>query len=298
VLAGKLLGIPVLGTHAHSWVMAFDDERQAFAAFARAMPNNCVFLVDTYGSINGIKNAIAVALEMQSQGFAAIGIRLDSGDLAYFSKRAREMLDAAGLYNAKVMASNELDEYVITSLKRQGAKINAWGVGTKLITAYDHPALSGVYKLTAIRTPSGAWRYKLKLSEQKAKMSIPGVLQVHRYFDASGKMIADAIAETSEDPVQVDRIIDPNDNLKRKRLTAAVRSEPLLEPVFAKGALYITPPSLSAIRERVNAQLAMLDESHKRFEYPHIYPVGLSPRLNELRDAMIQRERDRLNGSD
>ena len=298
VLAGKLFGIPVVGTHAHSWVMAFAEEKQAFTAFAETMPDNCVFLVDTYGSINGIRNAIEVGLTLREQGHQLTGVRLDSGDLAYFSKRAREMLDAAGLPEVMVVASSELDEYVITSLKNQGAQINSWGVGTKLVTAYDDPALSGVYKLSAIRTEDGEWQYKMKLSEQKAKMSIPGVLQVHRYFDKDDKMVADAIMETTEDPSQVKRIINPNDNLNRKRLSRAVRSEPLLAAVFEQGKLVAASPELATIRDRVQQQLMPLDESHKRFEYPHIYPVGLSPRLNEVRDTMIQHERERLNGTD
>ena len=297
VLAGKLMGIPVVGTHAHSWVMAFEEEQQAFQAFAEAMPDNCVFLVDTYGSINGVRNAIKVGRELRENGHELLGIRLDSGDLAYFSKRAREMLDEAGMQNAAVVASSELDEYVITSLKNQGAKISVWGVGTKLITAYDDPALAGVYKLSAIRNDKNEWIYKLKLSEQKAKMSIPGVLQVHRYFDEDNKMIADGIMEVDENPNQVKRIIDPQDNLNRKKLSAAVRSEPLLQPLFEKGRLLTEPPKLEKIRRRVQEQLNMLDESHKRFEYPHIYPVGLSPKLNQIRDTMIQHERERLNGN-
>ncbi len=295
VLAGKLLGIPVVGTHAHSWVMAFDDEREAFAAYARALPENCVFLVDTYGSISGIHNAISVARELRERGTEIIGVRLDSGDLAYFSKRARAMLDEAGFTEAKVMASNELDEYVITSLKQQGARIDAWGVGTKLVTAYDDPALSGVYKLTAIEGADGQWQYKLKLSDQKSKMSIPGLLQVYRYFDDQDLMIADAIAIEDEPVTAIDRIIDPNDNLRRKRLHQARRCEPLLAPLYRAGRRLAEPPSLQAVRDRVQAQLAHLDASHKRFDLPHIYPVGLSPHLNDIRDGMIQRERGRLN---
>lgn len=295
VLAGKLYGIPVVGTHAHSWVMTFDDERESFAAYARALPDNCVFLVDTYGSINGVRNAIAVGRELREQGHEMIGIRLDSGDLAYFSKRARAMLDEAGFPDAKVVASNELDEYVITSLKLQGAKIDMWGVGTKLVTAYDDPALTGVYKLTAIRDGRGEWQYKLKLSDQKSKMSIPGLLQVYRHYHEAGRMMADVIADHDEPPEAIDQIVDPNDNLRRKRLGRSVRFEPLLQPLYRAGELLTDPPGLERIRERLSDQLGMLDDSHKRFEYPHIYPVGLSPRLNDLRDDMIQRERDRLN---
>lgn len=297
VLAGKLLGVPVLGTHAHSWVMSFPEEREAFEAFAQAMPNNCVFLVDTYGTINGIRNAIAVARELRERGHEVNGIRLDSGDLAYFSKRARQMLDEAGFPKALIMASNELDEYVITSLKLQDAKVNAWGVGTKLVTAHEDPALSGVYKLTAIRAPGADWQYKLKLSEQKAKMSVPGILQVHRFYDNDGKLMADAVAGVSEDPTKISQIIDPNDNTHQKKLRGHTYSEPLLTPLFVHGELTSLPVPLTQIRDYAQAQLQVLDESHKRFEFPHLYPVGLSPQLNQMRDEMIYRERERLNGA-
>ena len=297
VLAGKILGIPVVGTHAHSWVMSFDEELESFRAFARAMPNNCVFLVDTYGSENGIRNAIAVGKELQEQGYRMVGVRLDSGDLAYFSKLARKLLDEAGFTEAAVMASNELDEYVITSLKLQGAQLSAWGVGTKLITAHNDPALSGVYKLTAIRHPeSNDWQYRLKLSEQKIKMTVPGILQVYRCLDGEGLMIADAIAGVDEDPQSIPMIIDPNDNTHRKKLNRVARREPLLVPVYEKGRLVRPTPDLQQVRGRVRTQLEHLDNSHKRFEYPHIYPVGLSPDLNQMRDEMIYQQRERLNG--
>ena len=290
VLAGKLLGIPVMGTHAHSWVMAFDTELEAFRAFASAMPDNCVFLVDTYGSLQGVRNAIEVAQELKRDGHNPIGVRLDSGDLAYFAKAARRMLDEAGLQDMVVMASNELDEYVMRSLKLQGAPIGAWGVGTKLVTAKDDPALSGVYKLTAIRDGNG-WQYKLKLSDQKAKISIPGVLQVYRCIDRQGQFEADAILDINERPEDVAMIVDPNDNTNVKRVGDMVSKEPLLVEVFRGGTLVYDTPDLSAIRARVSAQLALLDSSHKRLENPHIYPVGLSPHLNTLRDGMIRRAR-------
>lgn len=295
VLAGKLFGIPVVGTHAHSWIMSFPEEREAFAAYAQALPGNCVFLVDTYGSINGVRNAIAVGRQLREQGHEMTGIRLDSGDLAYFSKQARQMLDDAGFPDAKVVASNELDEYVITSLKLQGARIDLWGVGTKLVTAYDDPALTGVYKLTAIQDQRGEWQYKLKLSDTRSKTSIPGLLQVYRHYHEEGRMMADVIAEHTEVPEAIDHIVDPNDNLRRKRLGRSVHFEPLLQPIYQDGRLQIDSPNLEQTRSRLQEQLTMLDDSHKRFEYPHIYPVGLSPKLNRLRDRMIERERERLN---
>lgn len=297
VLAGKQLGIQVVGTFAHSWVMAFKDEREAFEAFARAMPNNCVFLVDTYDTMEGVRNAIEVGLHLREQGHAIMGVRLDSGDLAYLSVQARKMLDEAGLHDAVVIASGDLDEWLIRSLKSQGAKIGVWGLGTRLVTAHGDPALGGVYKLTALRPRGeGKWQYKLKVSEQKLKTSVPGLLQVYRCSNGDGKFIADAIIDVSESPEQVSRIIDPHDNTKTKSLKGCAHPEPLLIPVIEKGrAVYQSPP-LDAIRQRVQEQLGRLDSGHKRFEHPHIYPVGLSPHLNRLRDGMIAQARA-LNGN-
>ena len=181
VMAAALHGIPARGTHAHSWVMAFPSELEAFETWAEVMPNNAVLLVDTYDTLGGVRHAIAVARNMRAQGRELQGIRLDSGDLAHLSIEARRMLDDAGFPKVRITASNELDEHVIAGLKEQGARIDVWGVGTRLITAYDQPALGGVYKLTAIRPQGGAWRHKIKLSEQEAKISTPGVLQVRRF---------------------------------------------------------------------------------------------------------------------
>jgi nicotinate phosphoribosyltransferase len=296
VMAGKFLGIQVLGTFAHSWVMTFDTEREAFEAFARSMPNNCVFLVDTYNTLAGIRNAIEAGLRLRAQGHELVGIRLDSGDLTWLSIQARRMLDEAGLPDALVMASSDLDEWLIRSMKNQGARVNAWGVGTRLVTAHGDPALGGVYKLTALRRPEDAdWRYKLKLSEVKFKISIPGVLQVCRCGDGEGKFIADVILERGEDPAQVTRIIDPDDNTKTRSLKAALTREPLLVPVIAGGEAIYTSPPLARVRERAKQQLDCLDAGHKRFENPHLYPVGLSPRLNQLRDGMIAQARAGLD---
>jgi len=176
LLAGKLYGIPVAGTHAHSWVMSFDSELQAFSEFAKALPNNAVFLVDTYNSLEGVRHAVEVGRQMRARGQALAGIRLDSGDLAFLSRQARKILDDAGFTAAVIIGSNDLDEYLIESLKQQRAAIGCWGVGTRLITGYDHPALGGVYKLSAIRNANGGWDYKVKVSEQAAKITNPGIL--------------------------------------------------------------------------------------------------------------------------
>lgn len=293
VLAGKLLGLPVYGTHAHSWVMAFDSELEAFEAYARSKPDDSLFLVDTYGTLSGIQNAITVGLRLKEQGHKLIGIRLDSGDLAYFSIQARRMLDDAGLPDAVVLASNELDEYVIRSLKNQGARIDIWGVGTKLVTAFDEPALTGVYKLSALREAgTGEWRYKLKLSEQRIKISVPGLHQVYRYEDEDGRFAADAIMDWTEDPAEVQMIVDPNDATKTKRLSRYQKREPLLTRIFERGRPVGSLPTLPQIQQRAKDQLARLDDSHKRLEYPHIYPVGLSPRLHTIRETMIQEQRE------
>ena len=188
VLAGKLFDIPVKGTHAHSWVMCFDSQLEAFAAYAHAMPHNCVFLVDTYDTLEGVRNAIKAGKWLQLKGFEMLGIRLDSGDLADLSIKARELLNNEGFEKALIIASNDLDEYKIKQLKQQGAVINVWGVGTNLVTAKDQPALGGVYKLGAIQDKKGEWQYRIKLSEQAIKISNPGILQVRRFYDKKNNL--------------------------------------------------------------------------------------------------------------
>src|SRR3984957_10189371 len=192
VLAGKVFGIPVRGTHAHSWVMSFQTEYEAFQGYGEVMPGNCVFLVDTYDSIEGIRNAVSVGRYLRSIGKKLIGIRLDSGDLNYLSTVGRDILDQAGFKDTQIVASNDLDEHVIASLNEQGALIDLWGVGTKLVTAFDQPALGGVYKLGAVRSGNGTWQKKLKLSEQAGKVSNPGSLQVRRFEDQK-EYLADMI---------------------------------------------------------------------------------------------------------
>jgi len=290
VLAGKLFGIPVKGTHAHSWVMSFDDELESFEAYARAMPNNCVFLVDTYNTLQGVRRAAEVGKQLKESGHRMIGIRLDSGDLAYLSIEARKILDAAGLTDAAILASNDLDEHIITSLKDQGAKIAIWGVGTKLVTAYDQPALGGVYKLGAIAGDDGRWRYKLKVSEQTAKVSTPGVLQVRR-FHQHGQLAGDAIYDLDTGIPEQPTIVDPNDMTRRKTFAADARHEDLLAPIFRGGQLVYTSPLLTDIRRRTQEQVASLHPSIRRFVHPHGYPVGLERNLHELKTKLILQAR-------
>jgi nicotinate phosphoribosyltransferase len=289
LLAGRWFGIPVRGTHAHSWVMSFGSELESFQAYARAMPNNCVFLVDTYDTLKGVRHAAEVGQWLRSQGHKLSGVRLDSGDLAYLSIEARKILDAAGLHDTAIVASGDLNEQLIASLKQQQATIGVWGVGTYLVTAFDEPALGGVYKLSAIREPGGAWRRCVKLSEQAAKSSTPGILQVRRY-ERGGECVGDMIYDVElgcGGPAASGLIVDPRDETRRKRVAGDASHEDLLVPVFRQGKLVYDQPDLPAVRERTRQQLGRFSVSIKRFENPHEYPAGLEPRLHELRKRLI-----------
>ena len=288
VLAGKIFGIPVMGTHAHSWVMSFDTELEAFDAYAAALPNNCIFLVDTYNTREGVRHAIEAGRRLRKLGHKLGGIRLDSGDLAYLSVDARRMLDAAGFKDAVIVGSNDLDERLIASLKHQGAAIHSWGVGTMLVTAYDQPALGGVYKLSAIRKPDGTWNHKIKLSEQASKITNPGILQVRR-FRQGKEFIGDAIYDETRPVPREFTVVDPADATRRKHFPRGARHEDLLAPVLRAGRLVYEPPELKSIRARARRQLAMLHPGIKRFEYPHEYPAGLELGLHELKTQLILR---------
>ncbi len=292
VLAGMRYGIPVRGTHAHSWVMAFDTEPEAFAAYAEALPNNVVFLVDTYGTLEGVGHAVEAGAKLRERGHRLAGVRLDSGDLTYLSVEARKILDAAGFHDTAILATNDLDEHLITSLKAQGAKITVWGVGTRLVTAYDQPALGGVYKLGAIRRASDApWDRRLKLSEQTAKISTPGILGVRRFRSADGLFAADMIYDEEMAATDARTIIDPADPLRRKTLPADAPVEELLVPIFRAGKRVYDCPPLAESRRRTVTQLAALHPGTKRLLNPHTYPVGLEPGLHELRDRLILQAR-------
>ncbi|MDW7690360.1 nicotinate phosphoribosyltransferase [Flammeovirgaceae bacterium SG7u.111] len=287
VLAGKLFNIPVKGTHAHSWVMSFDSEMEAFDAYAKAMPNNCVFLVDTYNTLEGVKIAIEAGKKLRQQGYEMTGIRLDSGDLAYLSIEARKMLDEAGFEKAVIVASNDLDENIITSLKaQQDAKVNVWGVGTKLATAYDQPALGGVYKVSAVRKGEG-WDYKIKLSEQSTKTSNPGIQQVKRFY-INGQANADMIYNEAEPlPTKKVSIVDPLDSTRRKKIKLdEIESKDLLVPIFKKGKLVYDLPKIAEIKNTVQEELSTFHSSIRRFSNPHSYPVGLEKGLYKLRTSL------------
>ena len=289
VMAGKRFGIPVRGTHAHSWVMSFESEPAAFAAWAEAMPNNTVFLVDTYDSLSGVKHAIEAGRWLEQHGHRLLGVRLDSGDLAWLSIEARKLLDAAGFLDAVIVASNDLDEHLIESLKHQGAAIAVWGVGTRLVTAYDQPALGGVYKLSAVRPPGGGpWHHRVKLSEQAAKISTPGVQQVRRFRDPqTGLYVADVIYDEELGVPAPVTFVDPRDPLRRRTLPATLESEDLLVPVVRGGRRAYEPPTAGKARARTAAQLAALSPSSRRLQNPHEYPVGLEARLAELRTRLV-----------
>jgi nicotinate phosphoribosyltransferase len=223
---------------------------------------------------------------LRERGHEMVGIRLDSGDLAWLSIEARKILDKAGFPKAVIVASNDLDEHIIASLKEQGAKINVWGVGTKLITAYDQPALGGVYKLGAIRGEDGHWAYKVKLSEQAAKVSNPGIQQVRR-FRSDKEFIGDGIFDIETGAPKTFTIVDPLDSTRRKHLAPEMAFEDLLVPIFRRGQLVYQAPALVEVRERAQTQIGMFHSGVKRFVNPHEYPVGLELGLHEMKMKLI-----------
>ena len=289
VLAGKFYGIPVSGTHAHSWVMSFSNEADAFRAFVRRYPERCVLLVDTYDTIqSGVPNAIRVFLEMKEQGVPVRpAIRLDSGDLAKLSKIAYRMMREAGIENPLIVASNDLEEDLIADLKRQGAKINAWGVGTHLITSRDCPSLNGVYKLVAIEE-DGHWQPRMKISSNIAKATNPGRKSLVRYYDAWDQPLGDVMYDADESWPEEGTIHgrDYHQPHRPMVLRNAVRAEPLLQPVFDRGVRQPSSP-VSAHRQRFLEQLAKLPDEYKRLRNPEIYRVILSERIGVMKDELI-----------
>lgn len=290
VLAGKVYGIPVFGTHAHSWVMAFPTELDAFRAFARTSPKNCVLLVDTYDVHQGIKNAITVAHEMEAAGERLAAIRIDSGDLAKLSKEARAAFDAAGLSYVKISASNDLDEYTIQSLFAQGAPIDSFGVGTKLATCDPQPSLGGVYKLTATCDAQGTWNPVIKLSEMAYKRTIPGIQRILRFEDEAGCPVGDMIVDDSVDTGVRDHMVDVVDDLTVYTIGGHSVRE-LLVQVVSSGKRSGTAESVDTARNRCRQALMRLDPAVCRFLNPQMYPVGLEPGLAQLRAQLARSER-------
>ncbi len=294
VLAGRLFDVPVRGTHAHSWVMSFPNEYDAFLQYAHMYPQACILLVDTYDTLkSGVPNAIKVFQRLREEGveLGLYGIRLDSGDLAYLSKKARRMLDKAGFADAIISASNDLDEHLIESLKAQGAAITSWGVGTNLITSKDTPAFGGVYKLAAIQDQQGRFIPKIKLSENIEKVTNPGDKKIYRVYDReSGKIKADLICLTHEEYSEDQPLLlfDPQAPWKKTLLAAgSYRLRPLLAPIFLKGECVYTSPSVMEIREICRRELDTLWDESLRFTNPHPVYVDLSQELYQTRIRLL-----------
>ena len=287
VIAGKWFDIPVKGTHAHSWVMSFPTELDAFRAYADVFPDSCMFLVDTYDTIrSGIPNAIKVFDELRAKGYEPVGIRLDSGDLAYLSKKAREMLDNAGYENAKIFVSGDLDERVIYDLRTQGACIDVYGVGTKLITSSDQPALGGVYKMSC-EIVDGVEIPKMKLSDNPAKTTLPGKKKVLRLYNKSHKAIADLIALDSEkiESGKELKLFHPEQTYKSLTVRDFTVRD-LLVPLFIDGKQVYELPTLTEIQEYARSEMDTLWPESKRLLNPHEYKVDISDRLYDLRKRL------------
>lgn len=282
VLSGMMYDIDVSGTMAHSWVQSFEDELTAFRTYARHYPDASILLVDTYDTLkSGVPNAIKVAKELEDKGHKLIAIRLDSGDLAYLARQSRNMLNNAGLDYVKIAASNQLDEYVIKSLQNQNAPIDLFGVGTKLVTAYDDPALDGVYKLSSINgNPT------LKISENIEKITLPDTKKIVRYLNEDGSFYCDGVL--LEDEGEQDIVYHPHVTHKSSRV-AKLKSETLLSKMVDQGRITITPPKPKQSATYALERLAKLNQEHKRFDNPHVYKVGVSKKLRDLKDQLVQK---------
>ncbi len=290
VLTGEMYSIPIAGTHAHSWVMSFPDEVTAFRKYAEMFPTSCLLLVDTYDTLrSGVPNAITVFNELRAQGHEPVGIRLDSGDLAYLSREARKMLDQAGFPNTIICASGDLDENLIRDLKLQGACINTWGVGTKLITSEDCPSLGGVYKMSAEEI-DGRVVPKIKISENPVKITNPGIKRLWRIYDGqNGKAVADLIALAHEeyDTSKPLTIYDPVNTWKSMTLTDYTMKE-LQVQVFKKGECVYESPTLKEIQQHCREEMDTFWDQYKRLLNPHRYKVDLSDSLWMLKNSMLQ----------
>lgn len=287
VLAGKLFNIPVKGTHAHSWVMAFTSELEAFKSYAEVMSNNCVLLVDTYDVAQGVEHAIEVAHLLREKGKKLIGVRIDSGDLAYYSQLARKMLDKAGFPETIIIASNDIDEHIMRSLQEQDARLDSVGVGTRLVTAYDQPALGGVYKLSAIEDENGQWQDTIKLSAQRIKVNIPGDQNVRRVVK-NGQFEADILYDQRDALPSPVHFVNPMDPAQFSELKLnELESEDLLVSVMKKGAKCYETPSLTQIQQRVRDQMQQFHKGILRYVNPHTYKVGLEKSLFETREELI-----------
>lgn len=296
-LSDKMFGVPSMGTMAHSWVQMFDTELEAFRAFARVYPENCLLLVDTYDTLReGIPNAIKVFdEEVVPRGFRPKGIRIDSGDLTYLSNIARKMLDDAGYPDAQIMASNSLDEYTIRNILNQGAKVDSFGVGERLITSKSSPVFGGVYKLTAVVNENGDIIPKIKISENVAKITTPGFKELYRFYDKdNNKAMADVVALKDEIIPEDDyEIFHPVYTWKRKTLTN-YRVEKVLVQIYDRGELVYELPKLEEIRQRTKDQLETLWDETTRIDNPNQYIVDLSPDLWNLKNTLLKKHGKRF----
>ncbi|MBX3708363.1 MAG: nicotinate phosphoribosyltransferase [Gammaproteobacteria bacterium] len=281
-LAGKQYDIPVRGTHAHSWVTAFPNEISAFQAYAAIMPHHCILLVDTFNTIEGVKNAITVGQQLRAEGADLLGIRLDSGDMATLSIQTRKLLDDAGFANTSILASNSLDEYVITDLKQKNAAISVWGVGTSLATAYDQPALDGVYKLCALRDTQGEWNYKLKLSEQEVKISNPGRHQIRRFF-CDNQYVMDVIYDLSLGIPDSPNTVSLDQSHQSIHLEGYDGFVDLLKPILRRGNMVQEQESIHDIRQHAMEAV----EQFVSTQGNKTYPVSLEKTLFELKQRLI-----------
>lgn len=296
VLCGRLFDVPVKGTHAHSWIMSFPDEYTAFKTYAEMYPSACILLVDTYDTLkSGVPNAIKVFTEMRQAGIPLTyyGIRLDSGDLAYLSKKARKMLDEAGFLDAVISASNDLDEFLIDSLKVQGAAITSWGVGTNLITSKDCPSFGGVYKLAAIKDKNGGFIPKIKLSENSEKVTNPGDKTIYRIYEkGSGKVKADLICLVDEkfDENESLLLFDPLEPWKKTKLSGgSYTMREIMIPVFLNGKCCYESPKVMDIREYCKKELDTLWDETRRLVNPHKVYVDLSKKLYDIKIELLDR---------
>jgi len=291
VLAGKLFDIPVSGTVAHSWVESFPSELEAFKTYCQIYPKGCFLLVDTYDTLkSGIPNAIKIGKELRTQQKGSLkGVRLDSGDLAYLSKEARKMLDKEGFEETKIFASSDLDEWIIESIKKQGGRIDSWGIGTKLVTAYSTPSLGGVYKLTAIEE-NGRMQPRIKLSDNPEKVTNPGLKKVIRFFDDSGLMRGDVMFLEEENlETKPLRVYHPTIPHVSKVFPPKFSRRELLIPIFREGRLVYSNPSLKKIQENSQQNLEQLGSEFKRFKNPHIYHVSLSKQLMKTKRDFLRK---------
>ena len=296
VLTGQMFDVPVMGTHAHSWIMSFDDEYTAFYTYAKLYPMACTLLVDTYDTLNsGVPNAIKVFKQIKKEGIELknYGIRLDSGDLAYLSKKARKMLDDAGFKDATITASNDLDEFLIASLKMQGAEITNWGVGTNLITSKDCPSFGGVYKLAAIMEDGENFTPKIKLSDNSEKITNPGNKKIYRIYEKeNNKIKADLICLENETFTENEdmHLFDPHEPWKKTVLKAGTFTlKEMLVKVFDKGQCVYHSDSVMKLRDFAISEMETLWEETKRFENPHQVYVDLSQKLYDIKISLLEK---------